>query len=168
MFTLISTPIVPVFSILFLKNGPFSASFTLFSSFQYSWQYKVNINFANDWIWTVDFWCRKRLLYQLRHNHCSFSQYLISLKLGLFVHIFCLFECYSSQINVKNDQSSIWGLDSNSHPLELQSCNNHPPALKTSIFTLASSAVVCDRPKPTNLSLCYYEGLWMDHFSRKK
>ena len=42
-------------------------------------QYKV---FANDWIWTADFWSRKRLLYQLSHNHCLNR---LSFKLGLFV-----------------------------------------------------------------------------------
>ena len=29
-----------------------------------------NINFADDWIWTMDLWFQKRLLYQLSHNHC--------------------------------------------------------------------------------------------------
>ena len=52
----------PVFH--FFKNGPFPASFSLFSSFQDSWQ------FAYDWIRTVDLWNWKEPLYQLRHNHC--------------------------------------------------------------------------------------------------
>ena len=30
-----------------------------------------NINFANDWIRTMDLWYQKRPLYQLSHNHCS-------------------------------------------------------------------------------------------------
>ena len=25
---------------------------------------------ANDWIRTADLWCRRRLFYQLSHNHC--------------------------------------------------------------------------------------------------
>ena len=57
--------------ICFLKNGPFQASF--FIIFVFSVQLKVNkcsINFADDWIWTVDLWYWKRSLYQLRHNHC--------------------------------------------------------------------------------------------------
>ena len=29
-----------------------------------------NINFANDWIRSMDLWCRKWPLYQLSHNHC--------------------------------------------------------------------------------------------------
>ena len=28
-----------------------------------------NINFANDWIRTVDLWYQKQPLYQLSHNH---------------------------------------------------------------------------------------------------
>ena len=28
-----------------------------------------SIKVANGWIWTVDFWYRKRQLYQPRHNH---------------------------------------------------------------------------------------------------
>ena len=29
----------------------------------------VHINFADDWIWTADLWCRKQPLFQLCHNH---------------------------------------------------------------------------------------------------
>ena len=29
----------------------------------------VQINVADDWIWTADLRCQKRPLYQLRHNH---------------------------------------------------------------------------------------------------
>ena len=55
----------------FKKNGPFPASFSLFSCFQCSWQLTMfNKNFADDWIRTADLWCRKRPLYQLSHNHC--------------------------------------------------------------------------------------------------
>ena len=59
-------------SLCFL-NGRFPASFSLFSSFQCSWQNNKYVrykSFANDWIWTADLWCRKRLLYQLSHNNC--------------------------------------------------------------------------------------------------
>ena len=43
--------------------------FSLFLSFQYSWQYIGNKKFANDWIRTADLWSPKRPLYQLSHNH---------------------------------------------------------------------------------------------------
>ena len=29
-----------------------------------------NVNFADDWIRTMDIWCWKQPLYQLSHNHC--------------------------------------------------------------------------------------------------
>ena len=47
---------------------------SLFSSFQHK------IKFAQNWIRTVDLWYRKRLLYQLSHNHClnSFLHCLVS------------------------------------------------------------------------------------------
>ena len=55
--------------VLSLKNGPFLASFSLFSSLQYSWQKTVlNIKFADDWIWISDLWCWKRRLYRLSHS----------------------------------------------------------------------------------------------------
>ena len=38
----------------FFKNGQFTASFYLFSSFQYSLQLTLNVNFAVDWIQTAD------------------------------------------------------------------------------------------------------------------
>ena len=41
---------------LLLKNWPSKASFSIFSSFQYSKQ-MLNVNFANGWIQTVDLWC---------------------------------------------------------------------------------------------------------------
>ena len=48
---------------VFLKNGPFPASFSLFSSFQYS-----------------DLWYWKQTLYQLSHNHhCSWVIFLKNL-----------------------------------------------------------------------------------------
>ena len=50
----------------------FPASFFFFRVFQYSlyynWQ-KVS-KIADDWIRTADLWLWKRLLHQLRHNHC--------------------------------------------------------------------------------------------------
>ena len=39
-----------------------------------------NINFADDWIRTVDLWCRKRPLYQLSHNHCPSGEWIITLR----------------------------------------------------------------------------------------
>ena len=53
---------------LLFSIWPFPLSYSLCSSFQYSW-YWVN-KFANDWMRTADLLCRKRTPYQLRHNHC--------------------------------------------------------------------------------------------------
>ena len=58
------------------KNWPIPASFSLFSSFQYSWQKIFNINFWDDWIRTADLWSWKQLLYQLSHNHCPFFTFI--------------------------------------------------------------------------------------------
>ena len=57
--------------VLFSKNGPFLASFffILIFSIQLT-ENKCSINFANDWIWTVELWYRKLTLYQLSYNHC--------------------------------------------------------------------------------------------------
>ena len=44
-----------------LLNGPFLASFYLFSSFQYSW-HNIHIKFADEWIRTTDLLCQKRPL----------------------------------------------------------------------------------------------------------
>ena len=67
----------------FLK-GPFQASFSLFSSFQYSWQKMFDIIFANYWIWTADLWNWKQPLYQLSHHHCpicvTLMQNFVTLK----------------------------------------------------------------------------------------
>ena len=52
--------------ISFFKKFP--APFSLFSSFLL-----VDKIF---WIWTVDLWCWKRLLYQLSHNHCPMLDFL--------------------------------------------------------------------------------------------
>ena len=60
-----------VYILTIFLNGTFSATFSLFSSFQYSWQYIGNIKFADDWIRTAVLWCQKQLLYQLNHNHCQ-------------------------------------------------------------------------------------------------
>ena len=51
--------------VLFLKK--LGLSRPLFSLF--SIQLIVHIHFADDWIRKADIWCRKRPLYQLRHNH---------------------------------------------------------------------------------------------------
>ena len=47
-------------------------SFSLFLSFQQFTVYtRSGFIFANDWIWTADFWCQKRPLCQLIQNHCQ-------------------------------------------------------------------------------------------------
>ena len=58
------------------KKWAFPGRFSLFSSFQNSWQLIFNIIFADDWIGTADFWNRKRPLYQLSHQHCPKLQFL--------------------------------------------------------------------------------------------
>ena len=63
--------------------------FLLFSSFQHSRE--LNINFADDWIRTMDLWCQKRLLYQLSYTHCPNSFSISSpLSLLLFLSFFSL------------------------------------------------------------------------------
>ena len=70
-------------------------------------QLKVN-KIDHDWIQTADLWCQKRLLKQLRHNHCSIalkfkvtnvSQAEVCLAFALIPHSFlsliCLFMLYS-------------------------------------------------------------------------
>ena len=45
-----------------------------------------NINFANNWIRTMDLWYWKRLLYQLSHNHfrtLNLGSNVILISLGL-------------------------------------------------------------------------------------
>ena len=60
--------------------------FSLFSSFQCSWQYTFMINVADDWIRTADLWSLKRSFYHLSQNHCpSFN----SLPLDC-LHLFSL------------------------------------------------------------------------------
>ena len=49
-----------------------------------------NINFADDWIRTVDLWYWKRPLYQLSHNHCPLASFLISFRGHLFWMSFCV------------------------------------------------------------------------------
>ena len=51
-------------------------------------QLRVN-KFANDWIRTADLLCRKRPLYQLRHNHCPELVHELSLSLSLSSLIVC-------------------------------------------------------------------------------
>ena len=54
------------------KNGPFTASFSLCSSFlDCNWQIITFEDFfADARIRTADLWCQKRPLCQLRYNHC--------------------------------------------------------------------------------------------------
>ena len=71
-------------SLCFL-NGPFTASFSLFSSFQ---QLTVNmfiINFTIGWIRTTDLWYWKRPLCQLSHNQCPQRSLSFSLIRTLFL-----------------------------------------------------------------------------------
>ena len=59
------------YSLKFFLNGPFQASFCLFSSFQLSPSKQLILNkVADDQIRPADLWCEKRPLYQLRHNQC--------------------------------------------------------------------------------------------------
>ena len=58
-------------------NGPFLASFSLFSSFQYTVDSKqIYVIFADDWIRTADLWYHKWPLYQLTHNHCPRTTFI--------------------------------------------------------------------------------------------
>ena len=59
----------------------------LFLYFYCSIHLKVDINFAHDWNWTADLWCRKRPIYQLRHNH--FLIFLLFCR--FFVHLTYLY-----------------------------------------------------------------------------
>ena len=62
--------------LLFLKNGPFPASFLYFRLFYKQLTVnKCSIKVADDWIRTWVLWYRKQPLCQLRHNHlpkCDF------------------------------------------------------------------------------------------------
>ena len=57
---------------------------SLLLSFQKIWQYISNIKFADDWIGTMDFWCRKRQLNQLSHTQ---SLTLNCMKLKSSLHV---------------------------------------------------------------------------------
>ena len=60
-------------TILFFKKWAIPGLFILifvFSMQLTEYKYVQYKSFADDWIRTVDLWCRKRPLYQLRHNHC--------------------------------------------------------------------------------------------------
>ena len=59
-------------------NGPFPTSFSLFLSFQSSWQQMTNIIFPNDWIRTTDLWNWKWPLYQLSDNHFPNWHFLLN------------------------------------------------------------------------------------------
>ena len=69
-FSLQTAQVRPIQITFFKKNGPFPASFYLFSSFQYTVDSKQMSNnlFADDWIRTADLWYWKRPLYQLSHT----------------------------------------------------------------------------------------------------
>ena len=75
-------------SILFLKNGPFPASFSFI--FVFSIQLTVNVQyfFADDWIRTSDLLNWKRQLCQLRHNHCPSILFFIYWKFDWIVNCF--------------------------------------------------------------------------------
>ena len=60
--------VVKLFQI-FLKNGPFSASFFFIFVFSIHWTVNVLYKFLPI---TADLWNWKRPLYQLNHNHCIF------------------------------------------------------------------------------------------------
>ena len=65
-------PEVPNMPTSFFQDGPFPASFSLFSSFPF--QCTIGrFNFADVGIQTADLWCRKQPLYQLSHHHCPKS-----------------------------------------------------------------------------------------------
>ena len=61
-----------------------------------------NNNFAGDWSRTADLWYRKRLLYQLSHNHF----------LGLFF-LFSFFDKYSTNFDYKSKKCRWCAWDSN-------------------------------------------------------
>ena len=54
----------------FFKKDAFTASFSLFSSFQYTWQFIGNVKFADDGIQTAEpLELEATNIYQLSHNH---------------------------------------------------------------------------------------------------
>ena len=53
---------------LMRHSQPLFLSFCLFHTIESTQMF--NINFADDWIRTLDLWYRKRPLCQLSHNHC--------------------------------------------------------------------------------------------------
>ena len=56
-------------NISFIKMGHSRPPFLYYGLLVFSIQFIVHINFGDDWIWPVVFWCWKRPLYQLRHNN---------------------------------------------------------------------------------------------------
>ena len=84
---------------VFLKNGPFPASFFFIFVFSINsnWQQltvnKCSVNFANGWIRTADLWYRKRPLYQLSHNHCPIAKHTYC---SCFITCRTLYYCGSS------------------------------------------------------------------------
>ena len=73
---------------IFLKKGPFPASFSFI--FVFSIQLTVNVQyfFADDWIRTSDLLNWKRQLCQLRHNHCPSILFFIYWKFDWIVNCF--------------------------------------------------------------------------------
>ena len=62
-----------------------------FSIFVFSIQLTVNkcsINFADDWIRTVDLWYWKGSLYQLSHNHCQSHNHCLTCTLHQTSYLF--------------------------------------------------------------------------------
>ena len=60
-------------AVLVFLNGPFPASFSLFSSCLFNRvDSKCSLyNFSDEWIRTAGLWNRKRPLYKLSHNRCQ-------------------------------------------------------------------------------------------------
>ena len=58
--------------------GLFLIHFRLFNTIYYIQLIENKI--ADDWIRTADLWCRKRPLYQPRHNHCPQFYCVLSLE----------------------------------------------------------------------------------------
>ena len=102
---------------IFLKMGYSRPLVSLFSSFQYSWQHIIYIyiiRFADDWIRTVDLWCRKGPLYQLSHDHCPSFTTLVPVSRSCFsftVKAEMPFSCdgqqHSSRFTIETNQQRI-------------------------------------------------------------
>ena len=82
--TLFGASLILVWPLNLFFMGLSRPLFLLFSSFLFSKMF--NMNFADDWIRTVDLWNWKRLLYQLSHNHCPTSKFVWVTILSFFCH----------------------------------------------------------------------------------